>query len=147
MFANYFKIALRNLKANKFYSILNISGLAVGLATGIMLLLWVQNELSYDTFHKAHKHIYRFSTHFKSGGENQVWQGVPGPLAVYAKSVPDVQSFVRTISEFDQVLSDKDKKKIFDGNLVAFVDSGFFSMFSFQLKQGNITTLLPNDHS
>jgi hypothetical protein len=58
MIKNYFKIAWRNLKASRFYSIITLSGLAVGLATGIMLLLWVQNECSYDTFNKQYKNIY-----------------------------------------------------------------------------------------
>ena len=147
MFKNYFKIAWRSLWKNKFYTVINISGLAVGLATGIMLLLWVQNELSYDKFNKDYKNIYQLSSHFKSNGENLTWTGVPGPLAVYAKSIPEVQSVVRTQREFDQVLSDKNKNKIFDGNVVAVVDSGFFSMFSFHLLRGNIATVFPNNNS
>ena len=63
MLKNYFTIALRNLKANKFYSTVNISGLAVGLATGIMLLLWVQNEFSYDKFNQKYKNIYQVNSH------------------------------------------------------------------------------------
>lgn len=147
MFQNYFKIAWRSLWKNGFYTVINISGLAVGLATGIMLLLWVQNELSYDKFHKDHKNIYQFSTQFKSNGENTTWTGVPGPLAVLAKSIPEVQSVVRTQREFDQILSDKDKKKMFDGNVIAYVDSGFFSMFSFHLLKGNGATVFPNANS
>ena len=147
MFRNYLKIAWRGLWKNKFYSIINISGLAVGLATGIMLLLWVQNELSFDKFNKDYKHIYQLSSHFKSNGENLTWTGVPGPLAVFSKSIPGVQSVVRTQREFDQVLSDKDRKKIFDGNTIAVVDSGFFSMFSFPLVNGNSATVFPNINS
>ena len=126
MFKNYFKTAWRSLWKNKFYTVINISGLAVGLATGIMLLLWVQNELSFDKFNKDYKQIYQLSTHFKSNGDNMTWKGVPGPLAVYSKSIPDIESIVRVQTEFDQNLSDKDKKKVFDGNLVAYVDSEFF---------------------
>src|SRR5258708_7197682 len=147
MLKNYFKIAWRSLWKNKFYTIINISGLAVGLATGIMLLLWVQDELSFDKFNKDYKHIYRLSSHFKSNGEILTWTGVPGPLAVFAKSIPGVQSVVRTQNEFDQVLSDKNKTKIFDGNNVAVVDSGFFSMFSFPLINGNSATVFPNINS
>src|SRR5215218_3176567 len=132
MFKNYFKIAWRSLWKNKFYTAINISGLAVGLATGIMLLLWVQNELSYDKFHKDYQQIFQFSTHIKSNGENVTWTGVPGPLAVLAKSITSVQSVVRTASEFDQNLYDKNKDKIFDGNTVAFMDSRFFSLFNFR---------------
>ena len=147
MFKNYFKIAWRSLWKNKFYTVINISGLAVGLATGIMLLLWVQNELSFDKFHKDYKLIYQLSSHFKSNGEDLTWTGVPGPLAVFAKSIPGVQAVVRTQKEFDQVLADKDKKKIFDGNTIAVVDSGFFSMFSFPLIKGNSATVFPNINS
>ncbi len=147
MIKNYFKIAWRSLLKNKFYTIINISGLAVGLATGIMLLLWVQSELSYDKFHKDYKNIYQLSSHFKSNDDNQTWNGVPGPLAVYARSIPEVKSVVRTSAEFDQVLSDKSKEKIFDGNVIAYVDTGFFSMFSFNVLKGNKTSLLPNINS
>lgn len=113
MFRNYFKIAWRSLLKNKFYTIINISGLAVGLATGIMLLLWVQNELSFDKFYKDHKNIYQLSSRFKSAGEDVTWKGMPGPLAVFAKSFPEVQSVVRTLGEFDQILSDRNRDKMF----------------------------------
>jgi ABC-type antimicrobial peptide transport system permease subunit len=147
MFKNYFKTAWRNLKANKFYSILNISGLAVGLATGIMLLLWVQNEKSYDKFNKDYQDIYRLSAHFDANGEKQTWTGVPGPLTIYARSMPEVKSIVRIMPQYDQNLSNKDRTKIFDGNNVAAVDSGFFNMFSFHFLKGNKETVFPNINS
>jgi putative ABC transport system permease protein len=147
MLKNFFKIAWRSLWKNRFYTVINISGLAVGLATGIMLLLWVQNELSFDRFNEDYKHIYQLSSHFKSNGENLTWTGVPGPLAVFAKSFPGVQAVIRTQKEFDQVLADKNKKKIFDGNTIAVVDSGFFSMFSFRLINGNSANVFPNINS
>ena len=144
---HYFKTAWRSLWKNKFYSAINISGLAVGLATGIMLLLWVQNELSFDKFNEDYKNIYNLSTHFNANGSERTWDGVPGPLAIYAKSIPGVKSLVRIASDFDQNLSNKDKTKIFDGNVVAAVDSGFFSMFNFNLLEGNKQTLFPNINS
>lgn len=147
MFKNYIKTAWRSLWKNKFYTLINISGLAVGLATSIMLLMWVQNELSYDKFNKDYKNIYQLSTHFKSSGEERVWKGVPGPLSVMAKSIPEVQSFVRTASEFDQLLSDKEKKKVFYGNTTASVDSGFFSMFDYHFLKGNKEVAFPNNNS
>ncbi|HKG69255.1 MAG TPA: ABC transporter permease, partial [Segetibacter sp.] len=147
MFKNYFKIAWRSLRNNKFYSVINISGLAVGLATSLMLLLWVQNELSYDKFHKNYENIFQLSSHFKTDGEDQTWNGVPGPLAVFAKSIPEVQSIVRINAQYDQILSDKNKKKIFDRNTVAFADSSFFTMFSFPLLKGNKATVFSNNNS
>ena len=88
MFRNYIKTAWRSLWKNKFYTLINVSGLALGLATGIMLLMWVQNELSFDKFHKDYKSIYKLSAHFKANGGDITWGGVPGPLAVYAKNIP-----------------------------------------------------------
>jgi len=147
MFKNYFKTACRTLSKSKFYSAINISGLAVGLAAAIMLLMWVQNELSYDKFNKDYQHIYRLSSQMKSNGESRIWPVVPGPLAVFAKSMPQVQSIVRTQNLFDQILSDKDKKKIFDGNSIGVVDSGFFKMFSFHIIKGDKNNLFPNLNS
>lgn len=147
MFKNYFKTAWRSLWKNKFYSAINISGLAVGLATGIMLLLWVQNELSYDKFHKDYKDIYQLSAQFDANGEKQTWTGVPGPLAVYAASIPGVENIVRMSENYDQVLASENRSKIFDGNNIAYVDSGFFKMFYFDLVKGNKASLFPNNHS
>ena len=59
MFRNYLKIAIRNLKIHKFYSLINILGLALGLTVCILILLWVQNEYRYDRFHTDAEHIYR----------------------------------------------------------------------------------------
>ena len=64
MFTTYFKLAYRNLIKNKAFSIINISGLAIGLASSILILLWVQNELSYDKFHKNAGQIYRIACDF-----------------------------------------------------------------------------------
>ena len=147
MIKNYFKTAWRSLWKNKFYSLINICGLAVGLATGIMLLLWVQNELSFDRFNKDYKNIYQLSSHFNNNGDDKVWTGVPGPLAVYAKSIPEVKSIVRIGSEFDQNISNKDVTKIFDGNEIAYVDSGFFSMFDYKLLEGNKASAFLNNNS
>ena len=61
MFKNYFKIALRNLKAHKSFSVINISGLAIGMACFILIMLWVNYELSYDKFHKNKNEIYRIT--------------------------------------------------------------------------------------
>lgn len=147
MFKNYFKTAWRSLWKNRFYTAINISGLAIGLATGIMLLLWVQNELSYDKIHKDYKKIYLLSSHFDINGEQRTWSGVPGPLSVYAKSIPGIESLVRIQRQFDQVLADKNKNKNFDGNTIAFVDSGFLSMFDFPLNEGSKNKIFPNNNS
>src|SRR5690606_12991000 len=125
MIRNYFKTALRSLKGNTFYSVINICGLALGLATAILLLLWVQHERSYDRFHRDYDRIYKVLAHFKANGQDMVWEGVPGPLSVYAESIPQVESIVRVYSEYDQVLANADRSKVLDGFVAACADSTF----------------------
>lgn len=147
MFKNYFIIAWRNLKANKFYSLINISGLAVGLATGIMLLLWVQNEYSFDKFNKNYKHIYNLSVHFVTNGKAIVWSNVPGPLAVYGQSMPQLKSVVRIADGWGKLFSNIQHTKILGGFHIAFVDSTFFQIFNFKLLESNRANLFPNNNS
>jgi putative ABC transport system permease protein len=90
MFKNNFKTAWRSLLKNKFYSAIKIFGLAVGLTTGILLLLWMQNELSFDRFSKKYPDIYQLNAHLVENGGHKTWCGVPCPLSVYAKSIPQV---------------------------------------------------------
>ncbi len=154
MLKNYFTTALRNLKANKFYSAVNVSGLAVGLATGIMLLLWVQNEFGYDKFNRKYKNIYQLNSHITFlDGKSLAWQGVPGPLSIWAKKIPEVISVVRLVSDnenptlSDKVLSNIDQTKVFDNNNIVYADGNLLSVFNYELLHGNRNTFLPNAYS
>ena len=147
MIKTYFKTAWRNLKANKFYSLINIGGLAIGLATAVMLLLWVKDEWSYDKFHKHYQDIYEISAHLRSGDGQMTWSGVPGPLFVYGKAIPTIASMVRINENDDQVVSNGDRSKLIDNNVTAFVDSTFFSIFDFKLLAGDKGHLFPNSNS
>ena len=153
MIKTYFKIAWRNLKANKFYSIVNISGLAVGLATGIMLLLWVLNEFSYNKFNQKWKNIYQINSHITLETKSLAWQGVPGPLSIMAKKNPNVISVLRLVSDNEnpklsnKVLANIDLTKTFDNNNVVYADSNFLSFFDYKLLKGNRDAFLPNANS
>jgi putative ABC transport system permease protein len=137
MFKNYFKIAWRNLWKSKFYSGINVVGLAVGLATGIMVLLWVQDEFSYDTFHRNAGNIYKINSHLGTGSSAQVWEGSPAPLAVFCKqSIPEVVNSVRIKQREGQLLFTYGDKKLVETSS-AFVDPSFFSTFDFRLLRGN----------
>ncbi|HVZ97469.1 MAG TPA: ABC transporter permease [Chitinophagaceae bacterium] len=147
MFKNYFKTAWRNLLKNKFYTGINILGLAIGLAVGIMILLWVQNEMSYDGFHVNAKNIYKINSHIGSGSSAQVWRGSPAPLAVFCRqSVPEVINSVRIKARENQLLFTYGNSKFFETN-TAFVDPSFFSVFSFDLLKGNPAKPFNNDNS
>ena len=132
MIKNYFKIAWRNLFRNKFYSAINITGLSIGLAVGIMVLLWVQNESNYDRFHKNAGNIYKINSHIGTGSSAQVWEGSPGPLAVFSKQIPGIKNVVRVNNVFENILFTYGEKKFKESRL-AFVDSTFFSVFDFKI--------------
>lgn len=147
MFKNYFKTAWRNLLKNKFYGTVNVAGLAIGLAVGIMILFWVQDEMSYDGFHKNAASIYKINSHVGSGADEQVWEGAPAPLAVFSKqSIPEVVNAVRIKPRWDQLLFTVGNKK-FPEYSAAFVDSGFFSVFDFKLLKGNSSKPFADNNS
>src|ERR1700734_3581455 len=80
MLKNYLLLAWRNLLKGKAYSVINITGLAIGLASSILILLWVQNELSYDKFHKNAAQIYRVLADFGTSKTLGIPAGMPAAL-------------------------------------------------------------------
>jgi putative ABC transport system permease protein len=147
MLKNYIKTAWRNLLKNKFYSLINIAGLTAGLAIGIMILLWVQDELSFDSFHKKTPNIYRLELFGGTGASRQIWSvGVApiGPLS--KKALPQIEDFVRITGNYNFTLY-KYRDKVFGDENAAFADPSFFSVFDFPLIQGNPAKPFPNDNS
>ncbi|HEX4849810.1 MAG TPA: ABC transporter permease, partial [Puia sp.] len=148
MLKNYFKIAWRNLEKNKFFGAINISGLAMGLAVGILLLLWVQDELSFDGFHKNGKNIFRATAVFKQdNGGNIYWGTTPAPLAVFGKKeVPEIRNSCRLSDQWAVSFLEFKNQKIFDIK-PGLADPSFFNVFSFSLLKGNPQVPFPDDHS
>ena len=147
MFKNYFKTAWRNLRKNKFYSLINISGLTVGLAVGILILLWVQDEFSYDSFHSQASHIYRLENMVGTGSSRQLWTSTAsaiGPLA--KKNIPGVEEVVRIAYNGYFGLFKCNDKTFSDENYF-FTDPSFFSVFDFKLIKGNNSNPFPDDNS
>ena len=101
MLRNYFKITIRNLFRNKGYSFINIFGLAIGMACTILILLWVQHELSYDRFHENADLIYRINKQYQMGNVTDANSSTPYPLAGTAK-----ESFAE-ISEATKITSQR----------------------------------------
>ena len=146
MFKNYFKTALRNLTRNKVYSFINITGLSLGLACSMLIILYVKDEVSYDRFHAGVNQIYRITSQSFDKKENKIRRNsntgyLQGPR--FAANIPGIQSFVRLQSQR------KDIKKGTDitSHELLEVDSNFFSMFSFPLVEGNPKTCLRDPHS
>ncbi len=147
MLKNYFKTAWRNLWKNKFYTGINMLGLATGLTTAILLLLWIQDEKSFDRFYKDHDRIYNLSAHFDLSGKTQVWTGVPGPLSVYARSIPQIESAVRIKDDWGVSLRRPEDRQYISDLHTAFVDSSFFSIFGARIFSGNRQDPLPDINS
>ena len=110
MFKNYLKIAVRNLRTHKFYSLINIIGLAIGLTVCILILLWVQNEQSYDRFHVNANDIYRVVFADESYDNIRHYSVTPPALAAaMKKDFPEVDQSVNVL--FPGWYSDSDIMK------------------------------------
>ena len=134
MLKNYFKTALRSLRSNRTYSFINITGLAVSLAVSILLLLWVNDELSYDRFNINAANIYKLAPKFN---DQNIWNLTPAPIAVHAKKeVPEVEEACRIRDNGGVSVFEYNDKNITEGhNCLA--DASFFSMFTYPLIKGN----------
>lgn len=146
MFKNYLIIALRNLSRNKIYSFINIAGLSIGLACAMLIILYVKDEVSYDRFHKNVNNIYRIVTQNidKNGskGRKDPNSGyLQGPR--FAQNVPGIKSFVRVQSGTEDIKTGTEIKS----QDLLYVDSNFFSTFTFPLLSGNPKTCLQDASS
>ncbi|MDO6432908.1 ABC transporter permease [Flavitalea sp. BT771] len=136
MFKNYFLIAWRNLKNNKAFSFINISGLAIGLATCLLILLYVTDELSYDRWNKEADRIYRIDGDLHFGGNYFNLATVPEPMgAAMKRDYPEVQQFVR-FRGYGGMLVKKGQQNIQE-NRVTYTDSTLFSVFTLPMIQGD----------
>jgi putative ABC transport system permease protein len=96
MIRNYLKTAWRNILNNKFYASINVAGLTVGLVVGLFMLLWVQDELSFDRFNSKANNIYKVGIVGGTGISKQIFNNIIGPVATFAKNeIPEVKDAVR----------------------------------------------------
>jgi putative ABC transport system permease protein len=147
MFKNYFKAAWRNLLKSKFYSLINMAGLIVGLAVGILILLWVNDERSYDSIHKKGADIYRLELFGGTGASKQIWPLIVAPMGPLAKNeLPEVVDQARMF-EPDWAMHYKYREKSFTNEKADFTDPSFFSMFDFPLVEGNTLQPFADVHS
>ncbi len=147
MLKNYAKITIRNIRKNKGYSFINISGLAIGMACCILILLWVKDELSFDRFHANAASIYRVTEHqYDSSGDYFPVAVTPWPLAEALKTdFPEIIESARLRIVSGGLISYKDKK-FYENDFVA-VDPSFLKMFSFPLIEGDLSTALTEPHT
>ncbi|MFA6248075.1 MAG: ABC transporter permease [Mucilaginibacter sp.] len=146
MIKNYLKTAWRNILHNKFYAAINVAGLTVGLVVGLFMLLWVQDELSFDKFNKNATNIYKVGIVGGTGISKQIFNNIIAPVAPFAKSeIPEVKDAVRIMPLGDAPFKYKDK--VFYETNFAFVDPSYFTMFDFNLIKGDKRNPFPDNSS
>jgi len=147
MLKSYFKTAWRNLLRNKLFSAINLLGLSVGIASVLLIGIYFQNELNYDTFHKNKDSLYRVGFEFfnqgKSLGKGPFYTPPFGPEA--QNEFAEINSFCR-ISRPHEAFMVKGENKIKSSD-ICFADSTFFKLFSFKLLSGNPATVLKQPYS
>lgn len=141
MIKNYFKIAIRNLWRSKGFSAINIIGLAIGIATCLIIMLFVQHELSYDRFNKKADRIVRVVFRGQVQGEKMKEANVFPPVAqTLAKDYPEVQEATRISYGGSPMVTYNDKT--FKENGFAYADANFFQVFTLPLLKGDAKTAL-----
>ncbi|HTD41137.1 MAG TPA: ABC transporter permease, partial [Mucilaginibacter sp.] len=150
MFKNYIKIALRNLGRNKVSSIINIGGLAIGLACVLLIGMYVKDELSYDRFFKDSNSIYRVNTHEKNGNDEFTAGHTPPPVGLaLVNSFPEIESYTRIFKPGDEIVhyvNNGQKSSLTEKSILS-VDSNFLQFFSYQIVEGDRAKCLNEPNS
>ena len=146
MFQDFFRIAVRNISGHKGFTFINVTGLAVGLSASLLILLWVQNELSYDRFHNNVKNIYRVEEDQFYSGERYHVTVTPHPSGpVWKQKIPEIKEQTR-INRLPKILFRQEDKLFFESAIIA-ADSGLLKMFTIPLLEGDRLTALITPNS
>ncbi len=146
MWRNFFNVALRNIGKNRIYSLINISGLAIGLASAILIILFIAKEISFDRFHEHSDRIYRAYVDGNIGEQKfrGAWTSyVMAPTVT--REIDEIEDFVRLEVFPQQFVWNGDVRHIEDN--VVFSDSSFFRIFSIDLLYGDAQTVLNKPNS
>jgi putative ABC transport system permease protein len=146
MFKNYLKIALRNFWKNKTSSAINIFGLTIGLTSCLLIALYIQHEVSYDSFEKKGSRIARVIMEYSFAGSSESNKGNYTSVrvaSVFKRTFPEVESAIK-MTEYARVVGYKDK--LTDEKRFMYADSTFFDLFSFKLLQGNVHDVLSSPY-
>ena len=147
MFGNYLKVAVRNLLRHRLYSLLNVLGLATGMAVCALILLWVQDELSYDRFHEQAERIYRVTVGISSPEglmEAPVAAGAIGPKL--RQDLPEVGAAARLWRAGSSTLIGAGDRQFYESRFY-WADPQLFDVFTFPLLEGDPVTALAAPHS
>lgn len=139
MIRNYFKITWRNIRSNKLFTTLNLSGLAIGLCVCILLFASISYQLGFDRMYKNAKNIYRVNTQTSETFEYKVWAQLPNAVGpAMLQSIPQVKSMARLVKhDYGASVSLKTGENTFVEKGLYMADSTVFSLFDFHFIEGN----------
>src|SRR5579871_2622460 len=136
MLKNYLKLALRNLWKTKSYRALNIFGLAIGIACGGLIFLWVEDELTFDNFQAKKDRLYQVEVNMSYGGNDFTMSSTPRPMgAAMQQEIPGIANTTRYSDQDHRLLFSFDDKSMYAAGRYA--DPSLFSMFTFDFIEGN----------
>ncbi len=145
MFKNYFKTAWRNILRSKGYSVLNILGLAIGMAVALIIGLWVYNQYAFDKFLPDYRQLYQVRRNFYGNGDTLSYGGTSLKLAdALRNKIPEIKSVAETDGGSSHGLKVDNKKLYLNGNQVG---SDFLTMFQFELLKGDAKSVLQDPYS
>jgi len=148
MIKNYILISLRNLRKHFSYSLINIVGLGLGLATCLLLAVWINHELSFDKFHANANRIYRGSMEYSFGGQTSKTSVSPNALLPAVLNFPEVEGGVRVYNPAAwRPFIVRHADLLFQEEHFYFADSTFFNVFSYPLLKGNQQKALSEPYS
>ena len=145
MFKNYLKIAFRNTIRSKFFSMINIVGLAIGMTVCLLILVFVLHELSYENFHENKNQIYRISLEWGTEESKMIFAGsMPAIAPVLESQIPEVLKATRIRKDYNALIFDNENQPYEEKNLF-FADPAIFEIFSFVLLAGDQSSVLDDN--
>jgi putative ABC transport system permease protein len=147
MIKNFFRIAVRNISRHKVFTFINVTGLAIGLAASLLILLWVQDEFSFEKFNNKAESIYRVEEDQFYSGERYHVSVTPEPSGpVWKEKIPEITEQVRINPWLPRVLFRYDDKSFFESSVAA-ADSNLLNVFTLPLSMGDPKSALNSPHS
>ncbi|MCK5692186.1 MAG: ABC transporter permease [Bacteroidales bacterium] len=146
MWRNFFTVALRNISKNKVFTLINVSGLAIGLASSILILLFIVKELSFDRFHENKQRIHRLYIDGMMG--EQSFRGAWTSMVMaptFTEEIPEIENYVR-FDVYNQNLIWYDEERHIEDHFL-FADASLFDIFSIKLIKGDPVTALSKPNS
>lgn len=141
MLITYLKVAFRNFLKEKFFSLINVVGLSVGIAVALLITLFIMHEMSFDKFNSKHDRIHRVAMYLEVGGNgSEVNSTFPPQAAAMQADIPEIELAIR-VSPFNGKIF-KHGDKLFTEDRIVYADSAFFSVFDYKVLLGDKTSAL-----